>query len=519
MYRSCINRGNEDVSRSVEDVRAFLRDRHVNWPEHPGLDIEPLDLFLEFAIKWALPLWLRVRLMRYREKRPREVSMDPVARPPPFLDMRDADIFGNEWLHYMSILSTEPSNITDPQKSSSTTPNAEDIPNTSDSNEYALPAWHWWLNYKLEGILNKHFEVIYPLVDTDLLLTSDVSYLDRSLDIFKVFEKAELLDALGWWFVLSSGIHIPHGENFDNFDGLECVIQVEDIYKLLLAAEWDTKLFSSAMMKTAQHLVSTIAKSVVNEFHQNPVTKLNDSVSMAKLPPHMLEKLAVKLTPASKYTMEPKLEDIYWRFPEGSQQSYTHQWLYARRNASGLVIKNVYDELSRLPHFYYEHPITYDLPHNTIAMPATAFMEPLYFTDGTDAMLYGALGSTLAMEVLNVVSCDRGKSAEGCGYPAVFNLAAAPRYVCEEDSASLRRPQQMALQVAHSAYVNASRASSDMKLQNLSDYSTLQIFFLVWCYTRCFDRTFRSDVAVCDDAVTDMPAFREAFRCGSARAK
>ncbi|KAH7985391.1 hypothetical protein HPB52_025666 [Rhipicephalus sanguineus] len=216
---------------------------------------------------------------------------------------------------------------------------------------------------------------------------------------------------------------------------------------------------------------------------------------------------------------EDKLEDVYWRFPEGGEQSYTHQWLYARRNASGLVIKNVYDELSRLPHFYYDHPITYDLPHNTIAMPATAFMEPLYFTDGTDAMLYGSLGSTLAMKVLSVVSCDRGKREEGCGYPAVFNLAAASRYVCEKDSASLGRPEEMALQVAYSAYANASKASSDMKLQNLSEYSASQIFFLVWCYTRCFDGAFRSDVTVCDDAVTVMPAFREAFGCGSVRAK
>ncbi|KAH8040571.1 hypothetical protein HPB51_011399 [Rhipicephalus microplus] len=374
-------------------------------------------------------------------------------------------------------------------------------------------------NARLEGILNKHFEVIYPLVDTDLLLTSDVSYLDRSLDVFKAFEKADLLDALGWWFVLSSGIHIPHGNNFDNFDGFECAIQVEDIYKLLLAVEWDTKLFSSAMLKTAQHLVYTIAKSVVHEFRRDLVITPKDSVFRAKLPSHLLETLAAKLSPVSKYTAEAKLEDIYWRFPEGGEQSYTHQWLYARRNASGLVIKNVYDELSRLSHFYYDHPITYDMPHNTIAMPATAFMEPLYFTDGTDAMLYGSLGSTLALEVLNVVTCDRGKRAEGCGYPAVFNQAAASRYVCEENSANSERPQKMALQVAYGAYTNASKKSSDMKLQNLSDYSTLQIFFLVWCYTRCFVNSFRSDAAVCDDAVTDMLAFHEAFGCRSARPK
>ncbi|KAH7960892.1 hypothetical protein HPB49_024285 [Dermacentor silvarum] len=215
------------------------------------------------------------------------------------------------------------------------------------------------------------------------------------------------------------------------------------------------------------------------------------------------------------YTTEPQLEDLYWRFPGGGEGSYIHQWLNARRNASGLVIKNVYDELSRLPHFYYDRPVTYDRPHNAIVMPATAFMEPLFFADGTDAMRYGSLGSTLATKVLSVVACSRAKRDDGCGYPALFNLAATSRYDCDKDSASVATSELVALQVAYNGYVNASKESLDVRLKNLPDHSAVQVFFMVWCYTRCFDAGFRIEATFCDDVVADMPAFREVFGCES----
>ncbi|KAK8778498.1 hypothetical protein V5799_020162 [Amblyomma americanum] len=371
---------------------------------------------------------------------------------------------------------------------------------------------------RIEVILNKNFEMIYPLVGSDLLVTSDVAYLEKAFNIFKEFTKEVLLDALGWWLVVSSGVYVALPQRFNYAQNMICAVHAEDVYKLLLAAERATTLFTDADRTGLEEFASRTVRSALETSLAGPTSERNSSEAAAKLQGSFGASLSggkvkVKLWPDSNHIFEERLVDYFMRFPGGDKDLYVEQWIYAKRNASRMLSKYVYNELSRLPHFYYDLPIAYDLPHNTIVVSPTALSEPLYFSDGTDFMLHGSLGSVLATKTASLVACNGGKSERACGYPAMFDSTAAWRYTIQDVNGHLTTCEQTGVEVAYGQFVNASSQSSSAVLESFLMHSPKQLFFMVWCYIRCFDSGFRVNSDVCDKAVMDMEAFHEAFHC------
>ncbi|KAH9376333.1 hypothetical protein HPB48_001600 [Haemaphysalis longicornis] len=203
---------------------------------------------------------------------------------------------------------------------------------------------------------------------------------------------------------------------------------------------------------------------------------------------------------------ESRLEDIYWNFPDGNDDSYVTHWVHAKRNASRLVAKNVYHELSRLPHFYYDVPIAYDLQHNTMTISATALTQPLHFIDGTEGMLYAGLGSMLAANALRLLTWSGVKPGDGHSSAREFQMSGASTFSSQVVS------QREALQILHAAYTEAVDGTGQT-LASFRNFTANQVFFLVWCYTNCFLTDFQSH-NICDDVVAGYEPFFAAFRCG-----
>ncbi|KAL3198710.1 hypothetical protein MRX96_044319 [Rhipicephalus microplus] len=50
--------------RNARDLRAFLEQRRLAWPgDFQRLDVHPLDVLLDLAINWEMPLWFSVGVL------------------------------------------------------------------------------------------------------------------------------------------------------------------------------------------------------------------------------------------------------------------------------------------------------------------------------------------------------------------------------------------------------------------------------------------------------------------------
>lgn len=122
-----------------------------------------------------------------------------------------------------------------------------------------------------------------------------------------------------------------------------------------------------------------------------------------------LLRVRTALWPPADFLTNKVLEDIYGKFPESNNTTFTNLWIAARRTGRNLlgttagVFAQSISESTALPYVQYMHPL------NEVRLAVGALAPPLYYREGTKAMLYGGLGYFYAKKLINTVDSAGAK--------------------------------------------------------------------------------------------------------------
>ncbi|EEC06666.1 endothelin-converting enzyme, putative, partial [Ixodes scapularis] len=164
---------------------------------------------------------------------------------------------------------------------------------------------------------------------------------------------------------------------------------------------------------------------------------------------------------------------------------------------------------------------------NTMHVTAASMLEPLFHSEDSPEINYGALGSILSHEVVRSF-IGNGKIAEGneafldwSKSNAVANLSC---HAETADSSGTRDAEwrlflydSMASQALFMAY-KAAVSRSLVRVGGLEDFTRDQLFFISRCFYTCASKPHTRKAKSleqrrCNFAVRNMPQFARAFGC------
>lgn len=527
MFKSCVNRTGQDVEGSTQQLRSFMLRCRLSWPKEPVSDVEPLDILLDLTINWQLPLWFRIQVLKPTNGGPRRVLLIPLSES--LLVLRrypehdGSDSYRQEWIRCFNLLSGDSARAPDNARVTKSfkiynvvsrlivgfkaRPNRHPETLRLGAIETIAPSFK---PRNLPAVLNKHLHVSPKLDNNDELIVSDVFFLKNIFTVLTMFNQRDLVDELGWWLVQASGATnffsssnetLGHDKLSSPSITQVCLVQVEDVYKLMVASEQAMTEFT----QFERRKISTMLESIINHA-VSLVRNMNELDKNGKvIISEKLSKITIHIWPEDQYMLDSVLRDLYSKFPE-DESTYINYWILARGNASHLSKTNISDQFDRLPHFFYDYPVQYDDVRNRVRISQVALAAPMYYRSGTTSMFFGGLGSVFAYELAEAfdVSNDRMNFTN-------IRTAALPHEGSGNKGDAFR--EMVTLMMTHQAFKDVLDLREDLRLELLPGYNEEQIFFITWCYQKCVHDEFGEPSEKCTGAVKNFEPFWDAFHC------
>ncbi|XP_077523098.1 neprilysin-3-like [Amblyomma americanum] len=228
-----------------------------------------------------------------------------------------------------------------------------------------------------------------------------------------------------------------------------------------------------------------------------------------------LKNVRTLLWPTEKYLTVEGIEEAYANFSENAS-SFAHLWIDARRNIRNLFGSEAGVQEQRLRLSSAQPYIEYVPVLNVLALSLGALAPPLFYPDGTNAMMHGGLGYFYARELVGAIDRE-GVKVDPLGHivPSWLSEAVKPRFR-QRDQGCLHYnssvfPEVPAMEVAFAAFQQHAE-NSDLQLTD--ELSEAKIFFITACLTSCATKEknnlYGGD---CNKAVMNFAPFAEAFRC------
>ncbi|KAK8783470.1 hypothetical protein V5799_010165 [Amblyomma americanum] len=179
---------------------------------------------------------------------------------------------------------------------------------------------------------------------------------------------------------------------------LYCAAQVETNYKLLVVALTIAAYFPSDVHIFIDEHLAGIVEMAMNKMSAASWLD-NQTVGIAV---QKLKNVGTVLWPAEKYLTEEGIEQAYANFSENAS-SFAHLWIDTRRNIRSLfgseagALEDRKRLSSALPFIEYV-PVL-----NALSLSLGILAPPLFYTDGTNAMLHGGLGYFYARELVGAL--------------------------------------------------------------------------------------------------------------------
>lgn len=529
MFNSCIDSARQDLNKSVTVLKKFMKERRLSWPDAPPSTVEPLDVLLDLAVNWQLPLWFRIVLMTPPQT-PRQVTILPLEESLFFLTdfsgSRYTEVYRQRWTHYFNLLSQDASDAASESRITKLLEVQNDViqlllsfkkTRTYGAHtlrigdvEASVPSF---TTTKLVTLFNKYIHVVPELNEKDEFVSGNVETLKDLFKIFSRHKNTDILDLLGWWLVQILGITMAEAALDQPFQSIQdppsfltlyCAIQVEDVYTLMLTCD-DASRRVPYERRSLDIFFNTILRAANSWLDKTTaINEENKQIAMGKL-----STITVNLWPKEEHVCGDVLWELYSNFPE-DEDLFINYWIWARGNASVLARTSIGQDFAQLPHFFYDRPLYYDPLLNSVTISTAALAGPLYYPDGTKSMLYGGLGVAFAVEVAKVFIVFADLLDESARN--VTTASETPANACSSEVTDVFH-ESVALRIAHHAYKEALAHETDPRLEYLSDYSGEQVFFITWCYIALEYRGSQTPQRVCTSATQGFGRFADVFRC------
>ncbi|XP_049523962.1 uncharacterized protein LOC125945739 [Dermacentor silvarum] len=241
-----------------------------------------------------------------------------------------------------------------------------------------------------------------------------------------------------------------------------------------------------------------------------------------------LDNITIKLWPSSLVS-EARLTQLYSAFPDRAP-SYVHFWLAAgkaqrvlqlgpARNATPATIAINAERFDRgaedlrFSNAARDPPFEYDYWANHVLLSPAALSAPLFYAQGTNAMVYAGLGAMLAR--LAAMAFDE----RGIDVSAGENQSAWLSDSARQQFVHRARCWQPALKAAMMGYEDTKlRSRGNVGLHVDIDYSPWQVFFMSICQPLCglhadADGPRAPRGRLCNQVLMSTRRFSSAFKC------
>ncbi|XP_075550473.1 endothelin-converting enzyme 2-like [Dermacentor variabilis] len=534
MFESC-------MTQMRSDVPTFLLFMSVHGLAFPGEAKErpPLEVLFDLAFNWNINLWFKLQLLPGTKDDPRRriliTTNEFMTYWYAMLGQVPANKFAALYNAMVRIFGGDEANSVTEEKVKQVYEIMLSIVNklvrasASMARFPAVFAVRDVSNYTklvtaehVHDVIKKTLRIEPPFSIDELLLFNDVAVLHAMLRIISTYNDTTLLRHLSWLFVYAYGA-VAHPIAILNtlFGSAEwareaqpryCAVQVEDSYKLLAAALASVGGFSPDERRTIDEHLEAIKQVTFNK--TSAMVWLDEKTKhVAK---QKLLRARTALWPPPEFLTDHVLEDIYGKFPEKNDTTFMNMWIATRQNERNLsgtpagVLEQSLLESTALPYAQYEHLL------NEVRLAVGALTPPLYYRDGTKAMLYGGLGFFYAKSLISTID-SAGTKVDDQGRIVSSWLSEQSQqeferrvHGCLENNLTVF-PEVPAMEVAHAAFLRDSRSSSPRLSPNLTEH---QVFFVTTCAASCAlsasDNLYGGD---CNKAVMNFAPFAEAFSC------
>ncbi|KAH6938881.1 hypothetical protein HPB50_014397 [Hyalomma asiaticum] len=536
LFDSCKRkRTAEEARKEVYEIKKFMRDLKIPWPEPPLPGVEPLGVILDLVFNWGIDIWFRLDLSLHATDSGdrRNLFLQPAvvisARWNNVAGILHTDKFVDYWLGFHRAFAPDetmrPLDAILNIRSMQTTIYEDFV--RFENNRLKQPAhtplgdihrytphisvrqWTEALSDNLGG----HGKFVH----SDGVTTTDAQLFAVVDRLFTNFSREQLLDHVSWELVQliaplagSELLLAKYGtERRAEMQGDKfCSNELERAYRWLITAAVLLPHFDSEARAILEEQLANITEAAIAKV-TGVLWADNGSVEMVA---DKLKSQTAVIWPPYRPLRESTLSKAFgsWFYENAT---FTQHWIRSVTMWRQLRTSPTYkrsDDSPRscaFPHFEYD-PLS-----NAVRVSAPVLFIPWYQAGGSRAALYGSFGFTFAREVVksfDVPAFDRHGEFLNTWPTDIWKEASADKDSCLQPEFDTVFPEIPALEVAHAAFLRSSTEGAAIS----KEWSAERVFFVTACFTMCnLPNTlsrFRSD---CNKALRNFAPFAAAFKC------
>ncbi|KAH9375104.1 hypothetical protein HPB48_010358 [Haemaphysalis longicornis] len=541
MYASCVATHLPPSYAARDALKAFMAARNLRWPEEPTGEADAFGVLLDLAYNWEVPLWFRVVVLPEDTYHPRTrvlLSLNPQmtqwqAILEEVISIDGVNSYRKYWEGFYNQLADDEVDF-HPNETvilhSYTNMKTifrlflEKGAHTDQASlQFTLGEARNHLRFRenFTQLFRKHIERHGTFSAKDLLVFAEAHLLGALNTAFSTHTNREVLRHASWLFVQAYAPVAAPYSMLVTMQGSEhraiaelpryCASHVEATYQTMINALFTiSRLKLSRRPSITEHLgniVEGVLQGLRNatwldlKSRQSAIMKVNATKTV--------------LWPPEELLTETGLGELYRFFPQ-TGLSFGDIWLKTRQ---AIRNRRAHDptrstEVLRARGSYALPLLTYVHALNTVFVSMAALTRPLFYKNGTKAMLYGGLGYSYAKQVLRGIDSN-GVSVDAHGRPVASWMSPQSMANLEDRTRCLgiSDPSQLtdlaALEVAYEAYRKAVREGEPRLLTNFTE---TQVFFITMCLAMC-SRVGAQSTGHCRKAVAAFRPFYDAFRC------
>ncbi|KAL3223978.1 hypothetical protein MRX96_027047 [Rhipicephalus microplus] len=534
MFKSCVTPGKSQVNVMKE----FMKERGMLWPEKPPEDVDPAMVLFDLSFNWNVQLWFTLKVLP---------AIPGKVKRRIFFMLNDLIVFWkNVWNmippqynygHYTTVFkmfANDTSNVPDAQRGALTIQTVNYVFNTlapSCPCKARIPSLFrlgdidnitsLLKGARIRDMFNAVLGISPPVALDELVLLNDLSLLKNVETILRHFNDTVLLRHVSYLFVYTyAAVAYPlgfmlvlHGSEARAKQELPrfCAGQIEPSFKLLVAAMASVTHFSE---EERRHVVEHLDHIVEVASNKTRTCEWLDA-KIKNMAVGKLRNVRTVLWPSKKFLAANVLEEVYKSFP-GYASSFTKFWIETRRSQRQLFGSEaaaeelVLGDNAKLPYVNYVDML------NRLSLSLGALAPPLYYPDGTNAMLHGGILYMYARALLGAVDNkgiminSQGETITSLVSDDVLDTFEQRTLGCLPGNESIF-PEVPAMEVAYAAFKLNFHVNDTQLSEELTEE---KVFFITACLSSCSttpaDNLYGGD---CNKAVMNFAPFAKAFGC------
>ncbi|CAN7946918.1 unnamed protein product, partial [Ixodes hexagonus] len=533
MFNACMSEMTITVDK-LAFLRGFMRDRKLSWPEKIQMPVDALEVLIDLDVNWQLPLWFKLRLVRARGWTPHRIIVYPGPNMVYWknlnkhVSMHQKDYF-TAFYNRFTITDAEPRDDLIRHDIRAQQRIFDMIFNASTSNSRkaervflgelerytpSISSKRWIL------ALNKAYSVIPPFNTKDEVLITNTDTLATVQALFTELGEEVIIRHTSWWFLQNyaplAGTHmleimLGNKHEADVQKPFFCVSVVEYCFAALLNPLYTRRLFSEPERANIDNFLGSIVQGAVNMVSSSKWLDEDSKQSTTK----KLQDLRVALWPP-EVAMTYKGFEIH-AAPSSKPKTFAQLWVAALKNMQRLKNSDGYESLTQMHANSYQPYFEYTDFLNRVDISLGALSKPMYYREGTTAMMYGSLGTFFANQLVKAFDRTGIALTPNQGGSLLFSNKSLEIFEdkinCLGSSSQNIFPEIPALEITFNAYHEALKGNN-ATVRTIEGFSEEQVFFMTACLMSCrlpgMGNYFGAD---CNKGVMNFPEFSAAFNC------